>query len=232
MLPSLFGAKINFSGVSPSISQIIRPLTLVDFVIVGGAGNVTSAAINTTGANFLYVVVSAAEIGTGTKIVSDSYANTWTNRTITSSTGGMWLRVSDVLSSPTVGPGHTFTFTSAAFPLLMVAAFFVPGGATFDQEIGATGGTSNTDRDSGTFVVPSRALCLSGFAWDVDGIVAQCTNGFTLIDQKDWNDAPGNEGGAFSWNTAAALSSPHTLWSATVTQALADNAANLTSYTY
>jgi hypothetical protein len=98
--------------------------------------NVTTPAMNTTGANFLVVVVADDQAVPMT--LTDSKANTWTG--LTSRVENFCQVQIFYATNPTVGSGHTFTATSTvAYPALAVLAFSgVATTSPFDVETGNT----------------------------------------------------------------------------------------------
>lgn len=82
---------------------------------------VTSSAIDTTGANFLALVL--ASYATSTEpTVSDSKGNTWTQRTAYTEGLTSRIRIYYCLNA-TVGTGHTFTASgTASYPAIAVSA--------------------------------------------------------------------------------------------------------------
>jgi hypothetical protein len=104
--------------------------------------NVTTGAIDTSGANFLVLAVSG--IATVTFTVTDSKGNTWVPRTAYVAGAIVQVQVFYATNTPTVGSGHTFTVTKDSgpsfFPAGAVAAFSgAHATAPFDQENGSSG---------------------------------------------------------------------------------------------
>lgn len=101
-----------------------------------GASNVTSDAIDTTGANF--IVIGMLFAGTGPGTISDSKGNTWTALT---TFGTPRFSKPYYCYAPTVGTGHTFTGTAFAAGSIQVLAFSRITNSPFDSE----GGAANTN---------------------------------------------------------------------------------------
>lgn len=119
--------------------------------------NVTTSAIDTTGANLLLVFF----VGTGTIVgpPTDSKGNTWTaltSGTVVGGERGTWYYV----ENPIVGFGHTFSWTQGTGSLPSIIAFAfsgAPASSSFDQESGNT--TFGTTLAPGS-LTPSVANCL------------------------------------------------------------------------
>ncbi len=149
-----------------------------------GGAYITTAAINTTGADL--IVVAGVQGASIANVVTDSKGNTWTPLTVR--TGGTSkLRLYYCLN-PTVGTGHTFSFNGGVtdYQSMAVAAF--SGAKTtlaFDVENGAiTAGASSLQPGS---VTPSENGELVIFA--IGGGPASslaCDTG-TLTDEGVWS---------------------------------------------
>ena len=160
------------------------------------AADVTTGAIDTTGADFIV----AAAIGNYdfAGAPTDSKGNTWTGLTEQVVFGGE--RVVLFYTVPaSVGTGHTFALSTATkLPALCVAAF--SGGhqtAPFDQENGADtfGSTLNTGS-----ITPSQDDCLivTGIAFNVAGTLS-IGSGFSITNQQD--KTANSRGGGLAWRT-------------------------------
>jgi hypothetical protein len=102
-----------------------------------GASSVTTAGVDTTGADF--IVLSVGWNGTGTPTVSDSKSNTWNALTAHVNSANETNQL--YWSRPTsVGASHTFTVSLAGASIEMLA---FSGSATspFDVQTGATSTT-------------------------------------------------------------------------------------------
>ena len=87
-------------------------------VEVAGSGNITSGAIDTTGANF--IIISLTELSSGGYTISDSKGNTW--HPLTARVQGPDQRFFYAYNA-NVGTGHTFTGTGGGFGWIGVEAF-------------------------------------------------------------------------------------------------------------
>jgi len=101
----------------------------------GNAANVTTPAIDTSGANFLIV---ATGLFSSFVAPADSKGNTYSFLTAYSSVLGGFVRLWYCLT-PTVGPGHTFSVpgSSVNYPSICAAAFSAAGALMFDVQNGA-----------------------------------------------------------------------------------------------
>ncbi len=117
-------------------------ILLVNHVGAGGPGtNVTTAAIDTTGATFLVVAVSNLT-SVAAAAISDSKSNTWVPLTAYALASHSRAQLIYCVT-PTVGSGHTFTATTVGFPSIVAMAFVgVAATSPFDVENGTTNSTS------------------------------------------------------------------------------------------
>src|SRR5258705_8700383 len=121
---------------------------LIGTVEVSGANTSTTASLNTTGATLL--VIHVGYLASIPPAISDSKGNTWVGLTIASTTVSNADRLYYV-ANPTVGTGHTFTFTGTGVLAEMVAAAFsgVITVAPFDADAIFVGGTAATTASPG-----------------------------------------------------------------------------------
>lgn len=131
--------------------------------------NVTTVAINTTGANFLAVVVADDQAVATT--LTDSKANTWTGlTTFQEDQSQVQLYYA---TNPTVGSGHTFTATSTlSYPGLAVLAFSgVATTSPFDVEKGSQAYAYTTFQNTGN-MTPTAAneVLVGGISQDAAGV--------------------------------------------------------------
>src|SRR5580765_7201 len=158
------------------IAHVSRP--------AGGSGGGTSTAIDTTGANFLVIVVGDENAFAP---VSDSKGNLWVRwvSSIVSATqqANIWYA-----KNPIVGTAHTFTVgSSSTFPTFCVAAF---AGSFTEFPAGATTTNNNAtaasiQAGSLTPTVPN-GLVIAGLGYRATGAAA-ITAGFTIVDQCPFN---------------------------------------------
>jgi hypothetical protein len=136
--------------------------------------NVTTDAIDTTGANFLVLSIGSND-PTSPGTISDSKGNSWTPLT-------SYGKTRIYYSIPTsVGVGHTFSNTSGAFPAISVAAFRgVKQTLPFDVENGIN--TIQADPEASGSITPNENNELIITAAAFGGAVTTVTtpSGFTL----------------------------------------------------
>ncbi len=192
------------SGYGPA--GVAAIWSLISSVNAGpNSATCTTGAIDTTGANLLVAVIT----GLGTNpVVTDSKSNTWI--TVTAATGPGTLSTQIVyVKNPTVGSGHTFTFTvaGAGYPSGCVGAFH---GADTSQNIDQHAQNNvlavATTAQAGS-ITPSvnNELIIFGTGWlnvTYDSVDSGCT-----IIQKVTPGA-GNTSAGLAWTqqtTAAAI---------------------------
>lgn len=155
-------SNVRVAGAAPG-----GAITFIDNIAAqsGDGDTVTTAGVDTSGANLIVVYVAYAQ-GT-TPAISDNQGNTLnyvalTERVAAASFNGRLYYV----MNPTVGAGHTFTATaSSSFPSIFALAF--SGVTAFDQESGAGG--SGGSVQPGSLTPPSDgALFVCGLS-DSDG---------------------------------------------------------------
>lgn len=176
-----------------------------------GHGAQTTAAINSTGANFLlcaYMTANAPDTG----LISDSKSNTWNWRTVYG--GASWNVVIGYVYNATVGTGHTLSTSTSDYNVLMFYAFsgMVATSAVYDTENGATLSASSgnvTPAESGELLV--SAVCASG---SIAGITPD--GGFVVEDLVNYA-AGSNPGGCVAFdNTYDSTNAVACTWSAAV----------------
>jgi hypothetical protein len=180
-----------------------------------GAGSssttdVTTGAINTTGANLVVACVINYEPDSAT--LADSKSNTWTPRTIQSSAATEVQLY--YFAGGTVGTNHTFTATCSGtcYPVIVVAAFSGAHATPYDQENGANTG-SDTSVQTGS-VTPSENnellfSCLSGN--DTGSLTIN--SGFTITDDVPYEGGQHfTGGGAYLIQGTASAVNPTWSW--------------------
>jgi hypothetical protein len=153
-------------------------MTIAKVVSTEKAGPGASAAVDTSGANFLVACVSGLDADRG---ISDSKSNTWVE--LTPKAGNFSDSVSFFyVANATVGSGHTFTSVGANTAIAVVAFSGVKVASPFDQENGAVDGAS--PRSTGS-VTPSEdnELIIAGSG--STGTSYFIDNGFTIDEQID-----------------------------------------------
>ena len=122
--------------------------------------NVTTSGIDTTGANLIVVSATSFPIGT----LTDSKSNSWTKLT-TYSNGTVSVATAIFYCyAPTVGSGHTFTFTQASgAPSISVIAFSGAVASPADKDNGNTSFNSTTSVSTGSITpAENNELIVSG----------------------------------------------------------------------
>lgn len=185
-----------------------------------GSGGGTSSAIDTTGANFL-ILCASTYAGGSFSTPSDSKGNTWTPLT-RQNNGGASACQFFYVENPTVGTGHTFTYSAASsFPTFTVAAFSgVKAASAFDVENGAFSGSNITSFQPGS-VTPSQAseLIVTGICVDGSGLdSASINSSFTIIDSIAALSGS-YVGGGLAYLVQGAAAAVNPTWSWTTTQA-------------
>lgn len=183
--------------------------TLISNTSAGSSNttDVTTGAIDTTGANILIAVA------TSNSVVTDSKSNTWTKLTVRNDTGGHGNECAIYYAkNPTVGSGHTFTATGG-FPSIAVASF--SGADTtspFDQENGTGSAGSVTSIQTGS-VTPTQnnELLIAGLTFDVSN-TPSINSSFTITNTTDYSG--GNHYGvSMAYKIQTSLSAENPTWS-------------------
>lgn len=207
------------------------PTLIVSTIKGTNSSSVTTDAIDTTGANFIAIVLSSG--GGSSATISDSKSNTWTNLTL-------YVDVFRSISmsycyAPTVGSGHTFTGSLAGKNSIAVAAFNNVATSPFDVENGNVGTTfgTNTPLSTGS-VTPSQAnsLLIAGLMGD-SGLSADMSidSSFTIANSLKGSDISG--GGyscALAYKVLTSSSATNPSWTFSANPAVA--AANIAAFKY
>ncbi len=221
-----WGAKLATIGLvlpsptlganSPALLKAARsrnasPALIANAATTPDVNGGTTAAINTTGANLIIFAVAFYNAG-GTQVgtLSDSKGNTWT--ALTSHANGSITSRLYYCYNPTVGSGHTFSYTSVTFGIygcLTVAAFSGFAASPFDLENGATA-TSASSISTGS-ITPSQARTVVFAAAGFDTGTAAIDNGFTITDAPAIANASFSCGLAYKVLSAVAATNPQ--WS-------------------
>ncbi len=173
---------------------------------------VTTAGINTTGANLIVVGVAAYGGGTFPGTLTDSLSNTWTILTPQNS-GGSNYAVLYYCYAPTVGSGQTFTYTSSfSFPSIGVAAFSGAIASPFDQQNGAVAASGLTIQPGSVTPSVNNEVVLTVFSDGASGVSFSIDSGFTITDQlQKLNNGTNNQEGlglAYIIQTTAGATNP------------------------
>ena len=171
----------------------------IAFVASVAASSGTTGTMDTTGANFLVVVI-ADQDSLDTNGVSDSKSNTWVQLTVYPSPHGVCIFYS---VNPTVGTLHTFTISGATFASIAAAAFSgVHATAPLDQQAGASGTQSGS-------VTPSEnnELVIAG-AYSDGANPTSADGGFTTPNAANVSGNHAGYGLAYLIQTTAAAANP------------------------
>lgn len=148
----------------------------------------TSAAIDTTGANFLVVCITSSVGSTFFGSLTDSKTNTWSVAQDWINNTGGYVRIMYAVN-PTVGTGHTFTVTySAGSPPYIVLAVASYSGmqtaSVLDQTATGSGTSASLATSStGTTTVADELLIMTGTVSNGSNSTFTGTNGFTVRSQ-------------------------------------------------
>lgn len=145
-----------------------------------GTNGGTSGAMDTTGADFLVIAVS--EDGTTTQSPTDSKSNTWV---ALGSWGTATMKVTFYYSeNPTVGTGHTFTYSrTGSFSSIAVGAFAtVKTSSPFDSgtDIGAGSASASTLQPGSKTPSENDCIVISGISF-FDNSDPTIDSGFTRM---------------------------------------------------
>jgi hypothetical protein len=176
--------------------------SLIAHTGIDGAGSgVTTSAINTTGANLLVAVCNwYASSGS----VSDSNGNIWT---LGFATSGADTQVSIYyVYNPTVGSGHTFTWSAVNGPIT-VMAWSGSASSPADQSAGQnTTGATTVPPGS---ITPSQnnELVIAGV--DANNNISSIDSGYTITDNESYTSGV-SLGGAAAYliQTTASATNP------------------------
>lgn len=147
-----------------------------------GANGGTTSAIDTSGATGIYVHISEY-LGASGFSLSDSKGNTWTPRTQYSSGSVSRTRIY-YCENPTVGSGHTFTYSgSGGYPTICVEAHSgTKTSSSYDQENGATNTATNSLQPGSITPTENNELIISGAAQYIEAAISNVDSGFTVSD--------------------------------------------------
>lgn len=149
---------------------------------------IISSAIDTTGADTLFVEVSWYDGLGGTAVLTDSKSNTWNAMTARTNSGTGTSRSQFYYAkNATVGSGHTFTVTStSAYPGVAVAAFSggdlsAPYDSTAGESVGYSGGSSVVNPGSLT-PTNDNSICIVTLQNQSGTNTPSIDGGFTISD--------------------------------------------------
>lgn len=146
------------------------------------SNSITTAAIDTTGASLLTVGISDyGQVGLGT--LTDSKGNVWTGRTTRTSAGNnSRVRLYDCIS-PTVGSGHTFTYTcTTCFPVVNVTAWSNTLTPVFDGQNGSAQDSGATVATGSVTPTVDNCLVVSQYMANDSTAGTSVNSGLTISD--------------------------------------------------
>jgi hypothetical protein len=148
-----------------------------------GSGGTTTSGINTTGASLIVVAVTYPTADSPG--LSDSKSNTWTGLTAISEPNDASTIRLFYAANPVCGTGHTFSTTSVATPIAVIAFSGTKATSPFDQQSGAHGSSGGLAPGA---ITPSQNNCLlvtaeqnSSASGSASGTI---NGGFTITDQS------------------------------------------------
>jgi hypothetical protein len=146
-----------------------------------GPNGGTGAALNTTGANIIFVL-EAYSNNSGPGVLTDNKGNTWAQLT-KQGTNGSGATVLWYAKNAIVGPGHTFTITgSNTYSAIAIAAF--SGGniaSPFDTQNGNSLGSSVTVQPGTVTPGAANELIITGLGFTRAPVSVD--SGVTILDQ-------------------------------------------------
>lgn len=190
------------SATVPSVPALVASAD------VQGNLNITTSAIDTTGANLIVINQTAFLAGIG--VISDSKGNTWTALT---QRGATATQRAYYCLNPAVGSGHTFTSTGITDGSLQVLAFGTSGVAlTFDSTTGTTG-TGEAQPGS---ITPAGAtsLVITAIAYSNSGQeVIGLSSGYVIGELDPAVGAPSSTiGGGIGYTRLTAATAQNPKW--------------------
>jgi hypothetical protein len=183
-----------------------------------GPNGGTGGALDTTGANILFVLEAYAN-NTGPGTLTDSKGNTWSQLT-KQGTSGSGATVLWYAKNAMVGPGHTFTIMgNSTYSAIAVAAF--RGGnlaSPFDTQNGLSLSNSATLQPGAVTPGAANALVITGL--EFNNAPVSIDSGVTILDQAPMS---GGQffGVALGYTIQTAATSINPTWRQTVTGQLA-----------
>lgn len=147
----------------------------------GIGDNVTSGAIDTTGADL--IIVHVAGLPSVTLTLSDSQSNSWTALTKNSGVGNFGGQIY-YKQAPTTNASHTFTISSTGgFPSVVVAAFSGSVATPFDVENQNTTGFGTSVQVGSVTPGQANSLIISSITFSSNE-THSIDSSFTVTDQQ------------------------------------------------
>lgn len=186
-------------------SLLLAPSLVAHTTIPGAVNGGTSAAIDTTGATIL--IIGASFQNGVTPTISDIKGNAWTGLTAQSSSSPAFRLY--YVANPTVGSGHTFTFSGTSiFSAAMIAAFSgVKATSPFDAENGVQTSFVGTLAIGSVTPANANSLMVAGATYN-GGTATGFSAGFTTTDTPIAFGTGVNYGCALAWNIVTGATNP------------------------
>ena len=138
----------------------------------GGQNDVTSTAIDTTGADFIIVGVNGSL--DGTTDITDSESNTWVYLGQVSSALKCWL-----VFDPTTSASHTFTYSeNGSGPQIVVGAYSGSDGGPYDVQ--SSNGVFSSTISPGSLTPAEDNSLLVTIAGNFNGTFSSIDSSFTI----------------------------------------------------
>jgi hypothetical protein len=178
--------------------------SLIAHTGIDGAGSgVTTSAIDTTSANLLVAVCNwYASSGS----ISDSKGNIWT---LGFATSGADTQVSIYyVYNPTVGSGHTFTWSAANGPIT-VMAWSGSASSPADQSSGQNTAGATTVQPGSITPSQNNELVIAGV--DANNNISSIDSGYTITDNESYTSGV-SLGGAAAYLIQTTASATNPTW--------------------
>jgi len=193
------------------------PVLIANTVFTGGSNGGTTGSVNTTGATGLFVITGAYAGAASNEAVTDNKGNTFTQRAVLQTSPTQYeLSLWDCISSPTVGPGHTFSQGSYSYYNTICAAAF-SGTTTYGSSVTAQIASGTSTEQAGSLTPGGSALCISGLLFNnsMTG-TASIDSSFSITNQTP-SVASTCQGSALAWLASSSAFNP--TWSGQATGA-------------
>lgn len=145
--------------------------------------SVTTSAIDTTTSHSLFLIVTQNTPESGT--LTDSKSNTWVPLTAQSPFSAGSLRIYYCVNSPTVGSGHTFTWTAGGSQLPSIAVAAFTDIVSFESESGNIGGSTDSVQPGSLTPSLDNSILITGEIDVAVGSSATVDQGFTISDSTN-----------------------------------------------
>lgn len=178
------------------------------------SNSVTTSGIDTSGMSFLCVAVADYN-GVAVGTLSDSKGNTWTALTTYTGTYSRMVLYYVNSNTPTVGTGHTFTYTrTGSFPAICVISASGTAAAPFDVQNGASAPFTSAGPLATGSVTPTyhNSLIISGNCNDSPAQTHSINSSFTITNQQLWGSGT-NDGCAMAYKIQTTATAENPQWS-------------------